>query len=487
MAVLSREHAASGEVSDREWTEVFSSRWMLAVILVLVFAAYAPTLNDWFTGDDFWFLHSAQSQPFGDYAQRAFDYRETGSLPELNRYRPLYPIAWKLQYEVFGQEAAYYHAVVLCAHLVTVVMAWFVFRRLLGGGWLANLATLLFGLHPIHGSAIAWLASNRVFAGLPYIAALLLFLKYRDGAGRWQWPSYAGSLLLYIVAILMHSSATTLAAVLPLYVFLVEKEPREALRARSWLPFLPFLLVAAAYTLVQWQARDELGAEGAFLFGWHQFGMYGWLSGMLVVPIETFEPGHFDAVVEKVQLIGAAAFIFLGFAVMYRRPMWGLGVFAWLWFLLALLPDSTFIAGASGRMLYVAGFAGALMLVVMMLYVRELLPPRPRAAAIAAAPYVLMCAAVPIAVFAYTRANGVAKTSAEYEGFAQELQRSGPEVPAGGSLYVIGAPERGAFSPDSHVQSLVGLYYGDTSVVVVKPGEPTPTLGRDDRIFTYAR
>ena len=83
MAVLSREQAASGDTSarEREWTDVFSSRWMLAVILVLTFAAYAPTLDDWFVGDDFWFLGSAQSEPLGDYTLRVFDYRETGSLP----------------------------------------------------------------------------------------------------------------------------------------------------------------------------------------------------------------------------------------------------------------------------------------------------------------------------------------------------------------------------------------------------------------------
>jgi len=39
MAVLSRDQAAPRESEAKEWTEVFSSRWMLAVILLLAFAA----------------------------------------------------------------------------------------------------------------------------------------------------------------------------------------------------------------------------------------------------------------------------------------------------------------------------------------------------------------------------------------------------------------------------------------------------------------
>src|SRR5262245_28911973 len=119
MAVLSREQAAtsSDDASVREWTDVFSSRWMLGVILLLTFAAYAPTLNDFFVGDDTWFLRSAQTQPLGDYTLKVFDYREVGTLPELNRYRPLYPLAWRLQYEMFGLQPLYYRAVVLAAHL----------------------------------------------------------------------------------------------------------------------------------------------------------------------------------------------------------------------------------------------------------------------------------------------------------------------------------------------------------------------------------
>ena len=97
----------------------------------------------------------------------------------------------------------------------------------------------------------------------------------------------------------------------------------------------------------------------------------------------------------------------------------------------------------------------------------------------------LVLAIVPLTLFTYQRAHGITVRANEYERFAQQLQREGPDVPAGGTLYLVGRPGRGPFSPDSHVQSLVGLYYDDINVVLMKPAEPVPALGPDDRVFTF--
>src|SRR4029079_2516053 len=194
-------------------------------ILIAAFVLYAPTLRDWFVGDDFWFLRAAQQHSIPSSIRRAFDFRLTGTSPEFDRYRPLYPITWRLEYSLFGLHAAYYHAVVVGLHLACVIVAWFIARRLLSVGWDSSLATLIFAIHPVYVDGVTWISGgNRVFATLPYLGSLLLFLRYRDAERSQQGGAlnYVGSLLLFVVAILYHSAALTLAAVLPLYVFLVE-------------------------------------------------------------------------------------------------------------------------------------------------------------------------------------------------------------------------------------------------------------------------
>ncbi len=494
MAVITRDSASVSEAPSRDWASVLSSPWMLAVILFLAFAVYVPALDDWFATDDFWFLRGAQSNTLADYTLTSFDPRETQLDYEFNRYRPLYPIAWKLQYEVFGLNALPYHAVVVALHLACVVLAWFVFRRLLGEGGFANLATAIFALHPAYVDAVGWVsAGNRVFAALPYIAALLLFMKSRD-----QSPSntsqqsqttsrlcYAGSVLMFVTALLMHSSTVTLVGVLVVYVFCVDGQPKDALRLRAWWPLVPFVVPAASAMLVQFYVRDHIAVEG-FHFGFHMFANYGWYFGMMVVPVETLTSRDaLQSFAERIQLIAALVLIVVACGIAYRRPFWGLGVFAVSWFLLALLPDATFVLGQQGRLLYIAGFAGALLLVTAVLFVRDLLPLELRARIAPIAPWIVVAAIVPVALYTAERASNLRHNTRPFERYAITLQNDGPEIGDGGTLYLVGSPARGGLSPDSHLITLAQLYYGDVNVVVVQSGQTAPVLQSGDAVFTY--
>ena len=320
MAVLSRDAAVPGDRAT-DLTRVLASPWMLAAILLAAFMAYAPTLNDWFTGDDFWFLRAGQTSSFGEYLVRAFDPRETGVYPELNRYRPLYAFAWWLQYQAFGLNAMPYHAVVLALHLACIVMAWWVFRRLLGPGAMANFATMIFALHPAYAEAIAWLSGgNRVFAVAPALASLLLYMKSED-AGAPRVPLLAGSFALYVVAILMHSSLVMLAPVLAAYTFLIRGEPRSALSWRRWLPLVPFFAVAAGSFLVQRWVRDHIGVDDGFSFGFHIYANYGSYFALVLVPFRN--PGSTSDAVATIKLIASVVVLAVVLAIAFRRPLWG--------------------------------------------------------------------------------------------------------------------------------------------------------------------
>jgi len=486
MAVASQKSPALAGQPARPWIDILSSPWMLAVILLVAFLAYLPTLDDWYAGDDFWFLRVAQREPFWDYILRSLDFRETSLDLELNRYRPLYPIVWRLQFEIFGLTAWPYHAVLLGLHLASVVLTWWILRRLLDTAWMVNLATFVFALHPGFTNAIEWLSGgNRVFATVPALAAMLLFMKAHDDGPRARRAAvYVASILCYVVAILMHSSTIFWPGAFVLWAFFVHGSLAEARDWRSWLRFLPFFVIVAALSGIQLWVRQHLEAN-AFDPGWHMYANYMWYLGLLAIPIESYEAGRFETEVMYAQVAAAFVLLCLLFALVYRRSYAGLGLLAAGWFSLALLPDTTFMAGGVGRALHTAAPAGALLLVLMLVYVRDLLPEPTRSRAIAAAPYALVAIVVPLACFTYARTLGTSGDAAEYERFRDELRAEVTAVPEGGTLYIVNAPLQGAFSPPSIIQSLVGLYYGDTPVVVVPPGASV-TPGPLDRLFTFS-
>ena len=458
-----------------------ASPWALLAVLVVAVIAYAPSLAGWFDGDDFWFLRGAHEHGLWRYTLDSFDPRLTDPSNEFNRYRPLYPIAWRWQYALFGMHAFAYHAVVVAAHLACCVLVWWIARRLLRADWTATLATAIFALHPVNAGTVSWISGNRVFSTLPFLAALLLFMRFLDRGSERRAITLAASVLCYVVAVLMHSSTVVLLPVLVAYGFSLAGEPREALRIRNWLIYAPFAVVAAGLTIVQIYVRNHLDFDSDFRFGWHQYSIYGQYLALLLVPPE---PGEFHGPISDALsfLRGAGALLLIGamIATVAARPVRRIALFAAAWMLLSMLPDSTLVFVVSGRVLYLASVPFAIFAVAMLMWAieaAERVHVDMRRAAIVGG------AAVLLAGFALTahRADVIRDHSEDSQRYAAALRNEGPEVPPGGILYLENVPESLRFVP-TWATSLAALYY---------PGHDVQRLnassrpGPNDRVFRY--
>lgn len=473
---------------ESDWTRIFSSRWMLLGILAAAALVYLPTLADWFTNDDFWFLRAAQTNSVSHYVAISFDPRETGSRIEFDRYRPLYPIAWRFEYAVFGLHAAYYHAVVVALHLGCTVLAWFIARRLLTAAWAANLATLVFAVHPAYADAVAWISGgNRVFEMFPYLASLLLFMKYRDRDATGNTWLLAGSVAAFVVAVLFHSSALTLAAVLPAYAIIIGGDRIDARAARSWLWFAPFAAFALAAAAVQWWVRGHLGDQDAIRFGYHQYATYATYLGLAAVPVQPANySGALGSLASTAQGVATLAMLALTFALLYRRPAWRVAIFAVAWFYVSLLPDSTLIFMTSGRVLYMPGLALAIFLVLSVIWVRDALPARYAVVAVKAAPYVLLAGLVPALLLTYEHVRSTSRKSARNERFANALRRDAATAPPATTLYVVNAPRGLTLFDDSRLRTLSQLYLGNVEVLSLTDAlAAQKQLQPGERIFRY--
>ncbi len=476
------------------WAGVLSSPLLLPAILLVAFALYAPTLGDWFSGDDFWFLRSSQATPIGEYVAKAFDFRQTGTLPEFDRYRPLYPVVWRLEYAVLGLHAWAYHAVVLALHLGSTVLVWFIALRLTKLRWAAGLAALIFAIHPAYADAVAWISGgNRVFVTFPYLLSLLLFMRYADGDRR-RGAYYVGSFLAFLAAILLHSTALTLAAVLPAYAFLVAGTPADALRVRAWLQFVPFALVTMALLGIQMWTRAHLGVEEQFRFGWHQYSNYGNYLGLALFPVFPLTTDRLaeplTRLLEGLEGAASVVMILLSVVLLTQRRWRYLGIFVVGWLYVSLFPDSTLRFTTMGRVLYMPGASLSILLALAVLWLSQTLSAPLLRLGTAAAPYLLVALLVPTAFLTVHHAQRDSQNAADNEAFISQLRESVPSMDAEGVLYVVNAPTNIVAFDDTRLDALVELYYGELKVRSLSADQAARvalSLGEKDRIFRFRR
>src|SRR6185369_2091529 len=65
----------------------------------------------------------------------------------------------------------------------------------------ALVAAALFLVHPVQVESVVWISQRKnVLAMVLYLAALLLFVSYRETAGRGRWWAYGGSVGFFALA-----------------------------------------------------------------------------------------------------------------------------------------------------------------------------------------------------------------------------------------------------------------------------------------------
>ncbi len=127
----------------------------------------------------------------------------------------------------------------------------------------AFLATLLFGIHPLHVEPVAW-ATDRVdlLCGLFFFAALLFYLSYVSQAPLKRWKYFA-ALGMFCLALLSKSMAISL----PFILLLLDGWPLGRLnsnRSRIILEKIPFLILALISVGITMAARSHVGAMASF-------------------------------------------------------------------------------------------------------------------------------------------------------------------------------------------------------------------------------
>jgi protein O-mannosyl-transferase len=226
--------------------------WLLGVFLVLaVIFSYQPAWNAGFIWDDDDYVTHNPLLTAPDGLKRIWFSTDSPS-----QYFPLVYTTFRLEYSLWGLNAAGYHWVNILLHAINALLVWRLLRVLaIPGAWLG---AALFALHPVQVESVAWITELKNVQSLFFFVLSLLawveFVERRRG-----WGAYGLALLFYALSLFSKTTACTLPAALVLVLWLRQK-PID--RARVF-QIVPFVLMGIAMGLVSmWWERNHQGTEG---------------------------------------------------------------------------------------------------------------------------------------------------------------------------------------------------------------------------------
>lgn len=228
---------------------------LLLLILAAVFLAYNATLGFQFVLDD---APQTVANPLIREARFIPHYFTINAWhqmvpdPLANYYRPLFLLWLFLNYHLFGANAAGWHLTTVLTHLAATALVYALAKKILRQDGAALAAAVIFGFHPVHIQAVAWVAG--VTESLVAVAILGTLLCYINARRRHSRPWLAASVILYAVALLLKETGAAVLLLVAAYEWIRPGEDSPAgrppwqLRLRSALPAaLLFLAVSAVY------------------------------------------------------------------------------------------------------------------------------------------------------------------------------------------------------------------------------------------------
>lgn len=246
------EHATSSLRNPHVW---------MATVCGLAFFAYLTTLGFQFVHDDRGQIvgnpavHSWQAVP-GYFTSHVWAAVAPAFLG--NDYRPLFLLWLRINDALFGMRPAGWHFTTVTAHVIATYCVMLLARRIFREWPPAVITGVIFGVHPIHIEAVAWISGlPEPLVAIFLISAYLCWLRSREAAsGGRKW--LGASLALYALALLTKETAVVLLLILCASLWLHFPRAGESLQ-KGWVrrslqgfrTLVPYFLLTGIYATVR--------------------------------------------------------------------------------------------------------------------------------------------------------------------------------------------------------------------------------------------
>jgi len=158
---------------------------------------------------------------------------------------PLTIFSYSLEYKFFGLNPFYYHLTNYLIHLFNVLLVYILIRRISGKNWVAFIAALFFGIHPMHVESVAWVSERKdLLYSLFFLLSLNSYCKFL--LSKTNVPHFYWSILWFLLSMLSKPAAACLPLVLVLFDYYIEKK----ITIKSLLQKTPFVLIVIFFFVI---------------------------------------------------------------------------------------------------------------------------------------------------------------------------------------------------------------------------------------------
>jgi tetratricopeptide (TPR) repeat protein len=329
----------------------------ILLLIIVVFLVYADTLRYEFVWDD---EDLIQRNPRITRLSSFSTFFEIEPFYCNFYYRPLVILSLAFDYRLWELKPFGYHLSNLIFHLGSVLLIYFISLSLLPR-LSSFLVALLFGLHPIHTEAVAWISGRSdVLCSFFFLASVLCFIHFvQIESGRKRRGLYLLSLVFFFCSLLAKEMAVTLPLIL--LAWWIFSADEVSLRQRKWKEIFSLLVpfVLLLFIFMFWR-RTILGhwgySDAKIDFFFLGFETTFWIifkyAQLLFLPLKLnavydITPGSKGLNIVAFLSLGLVVLILILVFLYSDKKKQKVIVFGLCWLLLTLLPVSNFIQTAS--------------------------------------------------------------------------------------------------------------------------------------------
>ncbi len=259
---------------------------------------------------------------------------------------PLSNVVLWLQWHLWGDHPAGYHAVNLVLHCGSAMLLWRVLLRLrVPGAWLA---AVIFAVHPVCVASVAWIAELKNTLSLPFfLLSILCYLHFEESSGDARRQRAAAWYVAAILAFVLALFSKTTTVVLPPVLLACAWWRRGRFALTDAVRTGPFFLLALAFGILSILFQAHGAIRGATV---QTLGFWGRLAGagmalwfylgkalcparlMMIYPRWTIYSGTFSTYLPIVLWVALLATCWIFRRSWGRHALFGLGSFTLMLF-----------------------------------------------------------------------------------------------------------------------------------------------------------
>lgn len=177
--------------------------------------------------------------------------KEIFTTPVLGMYNPLTFIVYAIEFEVWGLNPKGFHFVNLLFHLIASAASFYFVRKLSGRFGTAMIVAILFAIHPMHVSVVAWSSQTKTsLFVIFYFIGLIQYLKFIESK---RIKNYLLTAFCLILALLSKPSAVSFAPML----LLIDYYKSRTWEWKLFVEKIPFFALAFAIGLINLLTHTE--------------------------------------------------------------------------------------------------------------------------------------------------------------------------------------------------------------------------------------